>query len=125
MMSEEAETITIPRKKAQAASITVHLTFQDAPVDINFIDADIAAIERIITNTLARSGWKAARPAGGFPPRKPQTPPYYDGDGTACCPHHRVPLRHKEWGEACPQKLDPSDPLANSKGWCKYVWKEK
>jgi hypothetical protein len=124
--TDSPNTMTIPPKKAYAASITVHLTFQEAPVDINFVDADIAAIERIITSTLGRPGWKPVKPAtmGGFGPRKPQTPPWYDDDGTACCPHHHVPLRDKPFGQACPKRLEAGDQHANERGYCKYVYRE-
>jgi hypothetical protein len=114
------------KPKPKTATITIRLTFRDAPVDIALTDASIQDVENIISRTLNRADWKPAKPAqgGGFGPRKPQTPPAYAADGSLLCPHHQKPLNKRDFGWTCSHRLPEGDPNANKNGYCKYVWNE-
>lgn len=126
MTTQNETTVTIPDKKLKVAKITIHLTYQEAPIDIELEDATTADVERAVGGLLRREGWKPAKPAqmGGFGPRKPQTPPWYDSDGTPCCPYHHAPLKKLEFGSVCSKKLQPGDEHAKENGWCRYVYRE-
>lgn len=106
-----------------ASRITVRLTYKDAPVDLELEGASIRDVEDLISATLKRTDWRTPRPAL-FGARKPQTPPFYDGDGNACCPHHTSILKERPFGWCCQERLRAGDPLANERGYCKYVWKD-
>jgi hypothetical protein len=116
------------KPKPKTATITIRLTFKDAPVDIALTDASIQDVENIISRTLTRADWKPAKPApmgGGFGPRKPPAQPHYAPDGSLLCPHHDKPLNQRPFGWTCPHRVPEGDPLANKNGYCKYVWSEQ
>lgn len=106
------------------ASITVRLTYKGAPVDLELTNANTVAIEQLITATLRRPDWAAPRPAGWSTKPRPQVEPFYDGDGTPCCPQHRTPLVERAWGLACSTRTPQGDPLGNAKNFCRYSWKD-
>lgn len=128
MTQNESETMTIPQKQpVRAGKVTIRMTYQEAPVDIELEGASTTDIERIIGGMLRREGWKPAKPPagmGGFPPRKPQVPPWYDDEGNVCCPYHHAPLKKLEFGSVCSKKLQPGDEHAKENGWCKYVFRD-
>lgn len=114
------------QKPSIIQKVTAHLSYQDVPIDIDLSGVAIEKIEQIINNALKRPGWKAYKPpvGGGFGPRKPQIPPFYDGDGNECCPHHRVILKQGQYSKMCPQRLPVGDEHVNERGYCKYTWKD-
>lgn len=129
MTTQNETTVTIPDRKAPIVGmVKIKMTYQDVPIDIDLDGPTTAEIERIINGMLRREGWRPAKPVamgGGFPPRKPQTPPYYNDQGDVCCPIHRTPLKQLQFSAVCSTKLPQGDPGANERGYCKYSWKEK
>lgn len=108
----------------QIARITVRLTYRGAPVDLELEQANTRDIEQLIDRALKRKEWAIPRPAGWSTKPRQQVEPFYAADGTPCCPHHKTPLKAREWGLSCSTRVGEGDPLANRNGYCKYTYKE-
>ena len=68
----------------------------------------------------------AAAPAGAGQAHKPKAErvePFYNPDGTACCPVHKMPLLQGRFGSYCSAKAKPGE-AQNDKGYCSIRFSE-
>ena len=49
--------------------------------------------------------------------------PLYRADGTACCPVHKTPLTHGQFGQYCSSRAKPGE-AQNAKGYCSLRFAE-
>lgn len=110
----------------RSAAVTLH--YRGVPVNVTLNDASADAVEKLIDSMLAREGWAApqvvsapATPANGKPAKAKaeRVTPFYDDQGTACCPKHRKPLKQGQWGLYCPAKDDSTE-----RGYCALKFEE-
>jgi hypothetical protein len=137
---EAAEPLTFPDAAQPAASYappvypkrvaTIRMDYHGAPVELMLADRKIEEVEALIDGLLARAGWQLPTPPATAAPAKPARPaelsqaPHYKDDGTPCCPIHKSALKESNFGGLyCRSKADGE--LANSRGYCRYSWKEE
>jgi hypothetical protein len=82
-------------------------------------DVPVRELEQSIDTLLRREGWSGAPTpaAGASKPKAEKVKPFYDGDGEACCPVHRKPLKEGQYGLYCSSKASTGE-VANDKGYC-------
>jgi hypothetical protein len=120
---DRAEPLSFPTKR----SAVIHISYKGVAVDVTVEDASAVAVERLVDSLLARDGWAAPAGQGVNTPRgKPKRPalpePWYQPDGTACCPWHQRPLKEGRYGLYCPSKAEGEQ--ANDKGYCVFAVKD-
>ncbi len=113
-----------PAPAKRQRGVTIQLCYHGALVCFTFA-ADgapqVHEIEQSIDTLLKRDGWGGA-PTGSTTAAKPKAEkvkPFYDGDGAACCPVHRKPLKEGQYGWYCSAK-DPS----TERGYCALKFTE-
>lgn len=76
-------------------------------VRLEQLGAVVKRLEAAGLTPAAQGGTHAPRP------KAPRVEPFYDGDGTACCPKHQKPLKQGQYGPYCSAK-DPE----GKNGYC-------
>jgi hypothetical protein len=113
---QPAEPLDFPdRRPKPEITITVHCRVNGFDTELCFSGQveQLDAITRRLASLGAEPVGRAAPPATEKKPRAERVEPIYNGDGDACCPKHKKPLKDGKWGLYCPAKDDSTE-----RGYC-------